>query len=816
MLISESPCLVIIVEADSISVWDNDIPVIEEYPIEDKGYYGYGPIISHISHNCWQRSFFTFKNIKMETVSDKSLLEGLRENEWRTGADKVLVNISDTPVADLVTSEQAIDIAQTMLEKDMSFVGVGSDNSIGQYKGFMNLGGLDGYTSDSSDIDLVFAQLEEYILNLFASKNTEVDPYVAIDDIVEYKDAYTYYENDPSYEQKWYYEHDPNVFESNSGYIDNNKEEISEPMISFDKTGAYYTKLRVRDNPVGEYDALDEYRLWSDESIIQKIFIVHTRPVTDFEVSLYANDEETCYANIAENSYDPDHISSYDKGVKEKIYRWKNLKDTEWTEGVLPNKLPVGEEFFVSLTVKDTEGDLSKPCIKLISTKEFKIPEIEKDNTPPEIFIEPNKMNLKVGEELLVYGYAIDDFGVDSFEMYINDKKVLDNTGRIFYTPTEEGSIVITGKAVDLKGNSSEKTVTIKVYDDRDKTKPVIKLTSPVSGSVLSGNVNIIGSITDNTAIYKYTTAIKKADDDSYYLLAEGDSAVVNKVIAELDTTQFENGNYEIIITAGDTSGNTSEATVDINIENVVEIPSVLSVRVVLEKDVMNIEEDNIVYIYYDNTYEVKEDSVRIAVDGVWQESLNTSFSFDTPGTHTVTAEVTDVMGNTATGEAKCVVIDERDKVAPIAEITSPEHAAYVSGTVDFIGTVSDDKEFKSYTVAYRNYDIDTDTVFAKGTEEKKNEVLGTVDTTLLDDGIYLITLTAYDAVGNSRCTTMSVIVKNHTSGGNSGESGEYKEPVIRITPDRISAVEYETVTVEIDIDNIENAQTVEVYIDDE
>lgn len=583
----------ITVESDSISVWDNDIPVIEEYSIEDKGHHGYGPIISHLYHNCGQRSFFTFKNIRMETVSDKSLLEGLKETEWRNGAEKILVNISDTPIGDLSTSEQALSIAQTMLEANMSFIGVGETDAIKQYNDFICLGGLEGYTAESYEVDLFFAHLEEYIVNLFSDKDTEVNPYVAIDDIVEYKDAYGDYEHDPSYEQKWYYEHDPNVFESNGGYIENNGEAIPEPMVSFDKTGAYYTKLRVRDNPVGEYDDLDEYRLWSDESVIQKIFVVHTRPVADFEVSLYENNEETCYANISENSYDPDHISSSDKGIKEKIYRWKNLKDTKWTEGVLPNKLPVGEEFFVSLVVKDTEGDLSKPCVKLVSTKEFKPLDIENDNTPPEIFIEPDKMNLKVGEKLLVYGYAIDDFGVDSFEMYINGEKVLDTTGRVFYTPNSEGTITITGKAVDLRNNSSEKTVTIRVSDDRDKIKPIINITSPLSGAVISGNVSIVGSITDNVDIYKYTATIQKANDDTSYLISEGDSEVVNKAIAELDTTGFENGSYVITITAADTSGNTGQVSLSISIENIVEEPEILSVRVVLEKDVMNIEEVN-------------------------------------------------------------------------------------------------------------------------------------------------------------------------------------------------------------------------------
>ena len=66
-----------------ISLWDGDKLIIDKYELPENDYgYGYGPITSHISHSCWQQSYFTFSNIKMETVTGYYIKLEQADDEW--------------------------------------------------------------------------------------------------------------------------------------------------------------------------------------------------------------------------------------------------------------------------------------------------------------------------------------------------------------------------------------------------------------------------------------------------------------------------------------------------------------------------------------------------------------------------------------------------------------------------------------------------------------------------------------------------------------------------------------------------------------
>lgn len=73
------------IEADSstVSVWNGEKLLIDKYELPENDYgYGYGPITSHASHGCWQQSYFTFSNIKMETVAGYYIKLETVEDQW--------------------------------------------------------------------------------------------------------------------------------------------------------------------------------------------------------------------------------------------------------------------------------------------------------------------------------------------------------------------------------------------------------------------------------------------------------------------------------------------------------------------------------------------------------------------------------------------------------------------------------------------------------------------------------------------------------------------------------------------------------------
>ncbi|MDE6627581.1 MAG: cellulose binding domain-containing protein, partial [Lachnospiraceae bacterium] len=77
----------IIVDEKSVSVWDGDTLIIDNFVLPDNDYgYGFGPITSHGRHSCEQQSYFTFKNITMQTMTGSSLSDIVAGYEWRPGA----------------------------------------------------------------------------------------------------------------------------------------------------------------------------------------------------------------------------------------------------------------------------------------------------------------------------------------------------------------------------------------------------------------------------------------------------------------------------------------------------------------------------------------------------------------------------------------------------------------------------------------------------------------------------------------------------------------------------------------------------------
>ena len=56
------------VSSNSVSLYDGEALVIDNYRLAENYGNGFGPITSHIGHDCEQRSYFTFSNITMQTM----------------------------------------------------------------------------------------------------------------------------------------------------------------------------------------------------------------------------------------------------------------------------------------------------------------------------------------------------------------------------------------------------------------------------------------------------------------------------------------------------------------------------------------------------------------------------------------------------------------------------------------------------------------------------------------------------------------------------------------------------------------------------
>ncbi|SHH48966.1 intein C-terminal splicing region/RHS repeat-associated core domain-containing protein [Clostridium collagenovorans DSM 3089] len=756
----------IVVDSRSISVWDNDKIIIDNYKLPEENIgFGYGPITSHASHGCSQQSYFTFENIKMETVTGKSLAKVLEGYDWTEGASKYVINLSDEEVPDFKGDKQVGIVSKSLIENNIKFAGIGNEKNKAQYEKILK--NTDGIYLDGEDILKSMDTLSNYVMSNEISKDYSVDRYITLEDEISYRNHYKDYENDEIEEELWEYEHDPKIF-------DNELKEIelisqNEPITKFIKTGAYSIRVKVRDNPVGNQEGLDEYKKWSDESIFQKVLIANTRPIADMDVNVYkdSKSKESCIINVVNKSFDNDHKSFENKGIEETNYKWKNIKEDKWNEGTIPNRAKVGETYLLALTVKDKEGILSNPCVKIIETDSLKEPEIVEDKEAPKIYIDLSKIKANVGEAVEIKAYAIDNMGVDNFELYINDEKVISNPGRIFYTGNKEEIVSIEAKARDIYGNESTEKRELQIIDDRDKIPPTIEVDNILQESLNTSPIKVIGTIKDNIALKYYKLEYKLKGTENFETLKEEAKEVSNGIIGEINPNILENGTYELRISAEDVAGNrvyvTYEYTINIEegsrpTEKDTEPPKI-TIELSTTKAKLN-EKINAIIKVEDNKAVEK---VEVFKDEklVMNSPGEIEFSEATAGIRKIKVIALDKEGNKSIKEAEVMIIDDRDKNSPIVNITSPLNGEVVKDKVSIKGTVKDDISLEKYKLQYKATASNQFITFAESTQCKENEEIGILDTNNLQDGNYKVRLIAEDKGGNTSIIEHEYIVDN-------------------------------------------------------
>ena len=790
----------LVADQKTVSVWVGDEIVIDNFVLPENNFGGgFGPIVSHAWHGCYYQAKFIFENITMQSSRGNSLSDIIAGYDWRPGASHYVINLSNTEVPELSNEETAADLAAALVQNEAAFIGIGNESNEGQITSLLNATGCGGIYTDIGTAGTTMDVVNNYLTDSILAKDYSVGKYLTTDDIISYGSYYSDAENDPVYEEQWEYEYDPAVFGDTAGKKEHIIRKEDSPITTFTETGAYVIRLKVRDNPAGDNDALDEYRKWSGTDEYKKLVIVQSRPVAkvDVKVTKSKKDSKTCTVKTTYSAGDADHPKDSRKGIRKESFAYKNVKDAEWTEGRMPNSVTAGETYLVKYQARDLEGTWSFPAVAVVKTRDFLEYEEIEDNTPPEIFVMVSKQEIQAGEEVLIESYAVYDYGIDDFTLSVNGKKILKNFGRVFHTPGKAGTITIKAEAVDIGGNRSEKEVTVRVVDDRDVTAPTAEITSPKSGSGLDFNVQIKGTAEDETAFGTYTLAYKKDSDSEYHVFKESDSPVHGDVLGTLDISGFTDGTCEILLTVEDAAGNVSTNGILLYIETGKTADWQLLAQIT---DIKYNEETKTVDIY--GTVDAEGHLLRYSLACSSQE---TGESMDisegerevsgellgripqdalSAGTWNLVLSASDREGNsvsacgaftfavTAGGEGTGPVLDS-DLNAPEAEITGLELSEDRTAARIF-GTVKDDKKLQGYILDYAGDGSDSFKELATGTEPVEEAELSSIPAEELEEGAYILRLQAWDAYGNSvTCTRSFTYRKGSINMGPAGENPE-------------------------------------------
>jgi RHS repeat-associated protein len=146
--------------------------------------------------------------------------------------------------------------------------------------------------------------------------------------------------------------------------------------------------------------------------------------------------------------------------------------------------------------------------------------------------------------------------------------------------------------------------------------------------------------------------------------------------------------------------------------------------------------------------------SVELALDGTPITLASSVAIIDTTGfaagsLHTLTATAQDFSANSATATVTFAILDPSDTTPPEVAIDSPATDAAMTAPTEITGTVTDNN-LLSYTLAYAPVGTNAYTVFATGNGPVTAGVLGRLDPSLMQNGLYDVLLTAIDANGNT------------------------------------------------------------------
>ncbi|MEO1525906.1 MAG: putative Ig domain-containing protein [Planctomycetota bacterium] len=225
-------------------------------------------------------------------------------------------------------------------------------------------------------------------------------------------------------------------------------------------------------------------------------------------------------------------------------------------------------------------------------------------------------------------------------------------------------------------------------------------------------------------------------------------------------------GSHEIVLAAIDERGARTPQAYSLDVGADTDAPSV---SLVLSETVIEPGESIEIHVLASDNVSVI--SLRLLVDGVEVplDANNRAVLESTdPGLNVLVATATDASGNVGTAEAMLRTIDPSDQTPPEISVTSPLPGAQITYLEDIVGSVlAEDLEF--YRVEFaRAEEIDDDNLGAPNPAwktivdskaEVSDQVLATLDPSLLNDGAYLIRVVAQDFSGNASIQAIPIDV---------------------------------------------------------
>jgi len=304
--------------------------------------------------------------------------------------------------------------------------------------------------------------------------------------------------------------------------------------------------------------------------------------------------------------------------------------------------------------------------------------------------------------------------------------------------------------SIDTSANESAFSMVVSAQP-RDTTPPTVSLTSPASGTVLSGVKPVTASAADDVGV---SGVLFKVDGS-----AIGAEDTTSPYAISWDTTTAGNGPHTLTAVARDAGGNTTtSAAVNVTVSNPDTTPPVVSITSPAPGASLQAS----VSLSATASDNIGVAGVRFRLDGANLGAEDTTspyaISWDTTtvanGPHTLTAVARDAAGNTATSAAVSVNVNNPDITSPTVSLTAPATGASLQSSVTVSALASD-----NVGVVGVRFRLDGANM---GAEDTTSPYAISWDTTTVGNGPHTLTAVARDAAGNTATSAaVSVTVNN-------------------------------------------------------
>ncbi|MCG1261657.1 putative Ig domain-containing protein, partial [Staphylococcus epidermidis] len=352
-------------------------------------------------------------------------------------------------------------------------------------------------------------------------------------------------------------------------------------------------------------------------------------------------------------------------------------------------------------------------------------------------------------------------------------------TNTISGTPSEVGSYTVTVTTTDESGNATETTFTINV---EDTTKPTVEDIADQTQEVNTEITPIKIEATDNSG----QGVTNKVD-------GLPDGVTFDEATNTISGTPNEVGSYTVTVTTTDESGNATETTFTIDVEDTTK-PTVEDIADQTQE--VNTEITPIKIEATDNSGQGVTNKVDGLPDGVTFDEVTNTIS-GTPskvGSYTVTVTTTDESGNS---ETTTFTIDVEDTSKPTVESVA-DQTQEVNTEIEPIKIEATDNSGQAVT---NKVDGLPDGVTF---DEATNTISGTPS----EVGSYTVTVTTTDESGNSETTTFTIDVKDTTKPTVEDIADQTQEVNTEIEPIKIESEDNSGQTVTNKVDGLPDGVT--------